>query len=126
MFEVAEYKKPEYKERCSGSAFVPAGTKSKFDINARYFFGAPVANAEVKYYIYCSRYYPPTTLMGSRKNRKTKTMRKSTRNTETITATCSHKAKASSTRRAASKSSSTFRNPIRTTSGTFNTGSKRR
>ena len=41
MFEVAEYKKPEYKVNVvPGQRFVPAGTKSKFDINARYFFGA--------------------------------------------------------------------------------------
>lgn len=58
-FEVAEYKKPEYKVAVTApQKFVPAGGKSKFEINARYFFGAPVANAEVKYYIYRSRYYP--------------------------------------------------------------------
>lgn len=58
-FEVAEYKKPEYKVTVAApQKFVAAGTKSKFDISARYFFGAPVANAEVKYYIYRSRYYP--------------------------------------------------------------------
>lgn len=58
-FEVAEYKKPEYKVTVTApQRFVPAGSKSKFEINARYFFGAPVANAEVKYYIYRSRYYP--------------------------------------------------------------------
>jgi uncharacterized protein YfaS (alpha-2-macroglobulin family) len=58
-FEVAEYKKPEYKVSVTTpQKFVPAGGKSKFEINARYFFGAPVANADVKYYIYRSRYYP--------------------------------------------------------------------
>ncbi|HKV33186.1 MAG TPA: MG2 domain-containing protein, partial [Pyrinomonadaceae bacterium] len=58
-FEVAEYKKPEYKVTVTApQRFVPAGGKSKFEINARYFFGAPVANADVKYYIYRSRYYP--------------------------------------------------------------------
>jgi uncharacterized protein YfaS (alpha-2-macroglobulin family) len=58
-FEVAEYKKPEYKVSVDpAQRFVPAGSKSKFNISARYFFGAPVANAEVKYYIYRSRYYP--------------------------------------------------------------------
>lgn len=58
-FEVAEYKKPEYKVTVTTpQKFVPAGARSKFEINARYFFGAPVANAEVKYYIYRSRYYP--------------------------------------------------------------------
>ncbi len=57
-FEVAEYKKPEYKVTVSAPGkFIPAGQKTNFVINARYFFGAPVANAEVKYYIYRSRYY---------------------------------------------------------------------
>jgi hypothetical protein len=57
-FEVAEYKKPEYKVTVSAPGkFVPAGQKVNFGINAKYFFGSPVANAEVKYYIYRSRYY---------------------------------------------------------------------
>jgi uncharacterized protein YfaS (alpha-2-macroglobulin family) len=57
-FEVAEYKKPEYKVTVSAPGkYIPAGQKTNFSIDARYFFGAPVANAEVKYYIYRSRYY---------------------------------------------------------------------
>lgn len=57
-FEVAEYKKPEYKVTVSvPGKFVQAGTKANFSVDARYFFGSPVANAEVKYYIYRSRYY---------------------------------------------------------------------
>jgi len=57
-FQVAEYKKPEYKVKVSAPGkFLPAGATTKFTIDARYFFGAPVANAEVKYYIYRSRYY---------------------------------------------------------------------
>src|SRR4029453_3123843 len=57
-FEVAEYKKPEYKVTVSvPGKFVQTGQKANFSIDARYFFGAPVANAEVKYYIYRSRYY---------------------------------------------------------------------
>ena len=57
-FLVAEYKKPEYKVKVSAPGkFLPAGETTKFTIDARYFFGAPVANAEVKYYIYRSRYY---------------------------------------------------------------------
>lgn len=57
-FEVAEYKKPEYKVNVSVPArFIQSGQKTNFSINAKYFFGAPVANAEVKYYIYRSRYY---------------------------------------------------------------------
>lgn len=57
-FEVAEYKKPEYKVTVSAPGkFVQTGQKTNFSIDARYFFGAAVANAEVKYYIYRSRYY---------------------------------------------------------------------
>ena len=58
-FDVAEYKKPEYKVTISTpNKFVAAGNKTKFNIDARYFFGAPLVGAEVKYYIYRSRYYP--------------------------------------------------------------------
>ena len=58
-FEVAEYKKPEYKVNVvAAQKFASAGSKSKFDVSARYFFGAPVSNADVKYYVYRSRYYP--------------------------------------------------------------------
>ncbi len=58
-FQVAEYKKPEYKVNVSApKGFLPAGEKTKLAIDARYFFGAPVAGAEVKYYIYRSHYYP--------------------------------------------------------------------
>ncbi|HUS11059.1 MAG TPA: MG2 domain-containing protein, partial [Pyrinomonadaceae bacterium] len=57
-FEVAEYKKPEYKVSVSPPGkFVQTGQKTNFSIDARYFFGAPVTKAEVKYYIYRSRYY---------------------------------------------------------------------
>ncbi|HET6980441.1 MAG TPA: MG2 domain-containing protein [Pyrinomonadaceae bacterium] len=58
-FDVAEYKKPEFKVSVSTpQRFTPAGSKTKFTIDARYFFGAPVAGAEVKYYVYRYRYYP--------------------------------------------------------------------
>lgn len=58
-FDVAEYKKPEYKVSVTTpQRFAPAGSKSKFNIDARYFFGAPVSGAEVQYYVYRSRYYP--------------------------------------------------------------------
>ncbi len=57
-FEVAEYKKPEYKVKITTpKQFAAAGSKTKFDISARYFFGAPVTDADVKYYVYRSRYY---------------------------------------------------------------------
>lgn len=58
-FQVAEYKKPEYKVRVSTpKTFVMTGDKTTFNVEAKYFFGAPVKNADVKYYVYRSRYYP--------------------------------------------------------------------
>src|SRR6185436_6861858 len=58
-FEVAEYKKPEYKVSVTTpKKFAEAGQKVKFSIEARYFFGEPVKQADVQYYIYRSRYYP--------------------------------------------------------------------
>ncbi|MFN2532181.1 MAG: alpha-2-macroglobulin [Pyrinomonadaceae bacterium] len=58
-FEVAEYKKPEYKVSITTpTRFVVEGSQTRFAIDARYFFGSPVAGAEVQYYIYRSRYWP--------------------------------------------------------------------
>src|SRR5207302_9841197 len=57
-FEVQEYKKPEFKVKVTGpKEFAAVGEKVKFTVNANYFFGAPVTNAEVHYYIYKQRYY---------------------------------------------------------------------
>jgi uncharacterized protein YfaS (alpha-2-macroglobulin family) len=57
-FQVAEYKKPEYKVSVkTQQAYVMAGQKAKFTVAANYYFGAPVARANVKYYVYRSRYY---------------------------------------------------------------------
>ncbi len=59
-FDVEEYKKPEYKVTVAApKKFVNVGDKTNFTVEAKYFFGAPVANAEVKFYIYRSRYYHP-------------------------------------------------------------------
>src|SRR5262249_23656402 len=58
-FEVQEYKKPEYKVTVTTpKKFVEVGQKTKFLVEARYFFGEPVKQADVQYYIYRSRYYP--------------------------------------------------------------------
>jgi alpha-2-macroglobulin len=58
-FEVQEYKKPEYKVSVTvPKKFASVGSAVKFSVEARYFFGAPVTTADVKYYIYRSRYYP--------------------------------------------------------------------
>ncbi|HKU75573.1 MAG TPA: MG2 domain-containing protein [Pyrinomonadaceae bacterium] len=57
-FEVQEYKKPEFKVTVKApQQFVAVGEKVRFTINANYFFGAPVTNAEVHYYVYKQRYY---------------------------------------------------------------------
>ncbi|HEV2766048.1 MAG TPA: MG2 domain-containing protein, partial [Pyrinomonadaceae bacterium] len=57
-FEINEYKKPEYKVTVNvPQQYVNAGEVGKFNVSARYFFGAPVARADVKYYVYRSRYY---------------------------------------------------------------------
>src|SRR5205085_3244429 len=57
-FEVQEYKKPEFKVTVKGpKEFASVGEKVRFTVNANYFFGAPVTNADVHYYIYKQRYY---------------------------------------------------------------------
>jgi len=57
-FQVQEYKKPEFKVKVNGpNKFAAVGEKVQFTIDARYFFGAPVTNAHVHYYISRSRYY---------------------------------------------------------------------
>ena len=57
-FQVAEYKKPEFKVKVTTPKnFVPDGEKAKFTVEAKYFFGAPVASGDVEYHIYRSRYY---------------------------------------------------------------------
>ncbi len=57
-FMVQEYKKPEFKAMVTTrQKYVKVGDKATFSVSARYFFGAPVARADVKYYIYRSRAY---------------------------------------------------------------------
>jgi uncharacterized protein YfaS (alpha-2-macroglobulin family) len=57
-FEVAEYKKPEFKVKVTTPKnFVPVGERTRFIVEAKYFFGAPVSNGDVKYYVYRSRYH---------------------------------------------------------------------
>lgn len=57
-FDVQEYKKPEFKASVTtAQAYVGVGEHAKFNVSARYFFGAPVTRADVKYYIYRSRSY---------------------------------------------------------------------
>ncbi|HVF57107.1 MAG TPA: MG2 domain-containing protein [Pyrinomonadaceae bacterium] len=57
-FEVQEYKKPEFKVSATTSQkFVNVGERAKFTVSARYYFGAPVTRADVKYYIHRARSY---------------------------------------------------------------------
>ncbi len=54
-FEVAQYRKPEYQVEVKPlEPRYVAGQKIKAKIHATYFFGGPVANAQVKYSIYAS------------------------------------------------------------------------
>jgi alpha-2-macroglobulin len=54
-FEVAEYRKPEYEVTVVPlEPRIVAGGKIKARIKAKYYFGAPVANAQVKYSTYAS------------------------------------------------------------------------
>lgn len=58
-FRVEEYKKPEYEVKISSSENdFRLGDKIKFIIQADYYFGAPVKNAELKYKIYRYDYHP--------------------------------------------------------------------
>jgi alpha-2-macroglobulin len=57
-FYVEEYKKPEYQVKVTPSAQrVLQGNKIQAVIDARYFFGEPVANAKVKYVVHTSQHY---------------------------------------------------------------------
>jgi uncharacterized protein YfaS (alpha-2-macroglobulin family) len=58
MFEVQEYKKPEYEVRVGPkSRRVVQGASVPVTIDAQYFFGEPVANAKVQYVVHRSRYW---------------------------------------------------------------------
>lgn len=59
-FQVQEYKKPEYKVSILfPKKRVLAGEQVNAVIQARYYFGAPVNNAQVQYYVYREPYYAP-------------------------------------------------------------------
>ena len=60
QFEVQDYKKPEYEVRVTPSKpRVLQGESMQATIDARYYFGEPVANAKVEYAVYRDRYYFP-------------------------------------------------------------------
>ena len=59
-FHVEEYKKPEYSVRVTtDTPRVLQGAKIQATIDARYFYGEPVAKAKVKYAVHKSRYWVP-------------------------------------------------------------------
>ncbi len=59
-FDVEEYKKPEYEVRVSvAKARVLQGDSITATVDARYFFGEPVANATLHYVVFRSRYWYP-------------------------------------------------------------------
>ena len=59
-FEVEEYKKPEYEVRVTPTkARILEGENAQAAIDARYYFGEPVAGAKVKYAVFRSRYWLP-------------------------------------------------------------------
>jgi len=59
-FEVQEYKKPEYEVRVTPARTrVLQGETVQATIDARYYFGEPVANAQVTYAVYRTRYWFP-------------------------------------------------------------------
>lgn len=59
-FYVEEYKKPEYDVKVTPSALrVLQGDSIEATIEARYYFGEPVANADVKYVVHTLPYWSP-------------------------------------------------------------------
>jgi uncharacterized protein YfaS (alpha-2-macroglobulin family) len=59
-FQVEEYKKPEYEVRVVPTTKrVVQGGSLQMQIEARYYYGEPVANAKVKWTVHRGRYYLP-------------------------------------------------------------------
>ncbi len=59
-FQVEEYKKPEYKvDVAFDKETYSRGDVLQATISSRYFFGSPVAGAEVEYFVFRSRYWRP-------------------------------------------------------------------
>jgi hypothetical protein len=59
-FRVEEYKKPEYEVKVTTNALrVLQGSAIEATIEAKYYFGEPVAGADVKYVVHTSQYWSP-------------------------------------------------------------------
>src|ERR1017187_5199439 len=58
-FSVEDYKKPEYQVKVTAQTpRVLQGQPIQATIDARYYFGEPVANAKVKWVVHTSTYWP--------------------------------------------------------------------
>ena len=59
-FEVQEYRKPEFEvSLTAASRFVVQGREAIVDVQARYYFGQPVANAQVRWVVNQQPYFSP-------------------------------------------------------------------
>ena len=59
-FEVQEYRKPEFEVIVTpGARFVRQGQEAVVTVQARYYFGQPVANAQLRYVVNQQPYYSP-------------------------------------------------------------------
>lgn len=59
-FHVEEYRKPDYEVKVKpSSARVLQGTRVEALVQARYYYGEPVAGAEVEYVVHRYRWFPP-------------------------------------------------------------------
>jgi uncharacterized protein YfaS (alpha-2-macroglobulin family) len=59
-FEVQEYRKPEFEVRVTpAERFTVQGGRIRATVDARYYFGQPVANGKVAYSAHKQPYYPP-------------------------------------------------------------------
>lgn len=59
-FEVQEYRKPEFEVIVTpASRFVVQGTEAVLNVQARYYFGQPVANAKLRWVVSQQPYYSP-------------------------------------------------------------------
>ena len=58
-FQVEEYKRPEYEVTLSPASTLQYGKEAHIDGSARYYFGAPLEKATVKYSVKRTIYHPP-------------------------------------------------------------------
>ncbi|HEY3319713.1 MAG TPA: alpha-2-macroglobulin family protein [Planctomycetota bacterium] len=59
FFRVEEYKRPEFEVTVKTAGQIKLGERFEADVSAKYYFGAPVAGAAVRYRIYRQEYTAP-------------------------------------------------------------------